>query len=89
MAKRRAIVPGVVIIPVTDWKAVPVIFDIGMACRILQKNNESVRKMVVSGELPAQKTGGEWRIRKDHIMAYLGYQPWEIDRYGFGIRPER
>lgn len=79
---------SVTFLPVTDWKEVPVIFDIPMACRILGKTSESVRRMVTSGELPALKAGNEWRIRKDHIMAYLGYQPWEIDKYGFGIRPE-
>ncbi|MBQ2765776.1 MAG: helix-turn-helix domain-containing protein [Clostridia bacterium] len=65
------------------------VFDIPMACRILGKTTESVRKMLTSGELSAQKAGNEWRIRKDKLMEYLGYQPWEIDKYGFGIRPER
>lgn len=89
MARRASAGSGIVILPVTDWKEVPVVFDIPMVCRILCKTNESVRRMVVSGELPAQKTGNEWRIRKDKMMEYLGYQPWEIDKYGFGIRPER
>lgn len=75
-----------VFVPVTDWKEVPVIFDIPMACRILGKTTESVRKMLTTGELPAQKAGNEWRIRKDKMMEYLGYLPWEIDKFGFGIR---
>ena len=74
-----------VTLPVTNWQEVPVIFDIPMAARLLGKTVEVVRRMIVNGQLPAQKTGGEWRLRKDEIMACMGYLPWEIERYGFGF----
>ena len=78
-----------VTLPVTNWQEVPVIFDIPMAARLLGKTVEVVRRMIVNGQLPAQKTGGEWRLRKDTVMQMMGYLPWEIERYGFGMNTPR
>ena len=75
--------------PVPDWRQVPVVFDIPMAARILGKHAEVVRRKIVAGSIPAIKAEGEWRIRKDKLMEYLGYLPWEIDKYGFGLNVER
>ncbi len=69
----------------TEWRQVPVLMDSRWATVILGKSPEVVRRDMASGKIPAHKIGGEWRIRKDELMAYLGYQPWEIDKYGYGL----
>ena len=71
--------------PVTDWLQVPAVMDLHRVAFILGKQPETVRRGMVSGEMPGRKVMGEWRIRKDELMAYLGYQPWEIDKYGYGL----
>lgn len=74
---------------VVDWLEVPVLCDVGIVCCILGKQYESVRRMMISGELPGFQVGNEWRVRKDALMAHLGYLPWEIERYGYGLPVDR
>lgn len=75
--------------PVTNWTQVPVLFDIHMAARLLNKTVEGVRRLICAGELPAHKAGGEWRLRKDEIMLALGFTPIEVERYGFSMNTPR
>ncbi|MBO6231761.1 MAG: helix-turn-helix domain-containing protein [Ruminococcus sp.] len=58
---------------ITDWDQVPVVFDVGMATRILAVSDQKVRKMCRSGEIPAYKIGeNSWRFNKDEFMEWLG-----------------
>lgn len=74
---------------VVDWQSVPLLLDPGLVACIIGKQYEAVRRLFASGELPGFQIGCEWRIRKDALMAFLGYQPWEIARYGYGITIDR
>jgi len=70
----------------TDWMDVPVLMDAGAVAIVLGLKYETVRKAMQEGRLPAEKVmGTQWRIRKDKLMAHLGYADWEIERYGFGM----
>ena len=75
--------------PLTNWLEVPVVFDIAMACRLLGYTPEAVRRRLAEGSIPGRKVESGWRIRKDELMAYLGYLPWEIERFGFGLSTTR
>ena len=70
----------------TDWMDVPVMLDAAGVAVVLGLKYETVRKALQDGRLPAIKVmGTQWRVRKDQLMAHLGYLPWEIERYGFGM----
>lgn len=70
----------------TDWLEVPVLLDAGGVAIVLGLKHEAVRKALAEGRLPGVKVlGNSWRIRKDLLMAHLGYLDWEIERYGFGM----
>ena len=69
----------------TDWQDVPVMMDVPAAARVLGRNPEVVRRALQKGTLPGQKVMGGWVIRKDELMAHLGYAQWEIERYGYGM----
>ena len=73
--------------PVVEWRTVPVLLDMAQAANLLRTTATTVRKRIAEGELQARRVNNEWRIRKEHLMEYLGYLPWEIDKYGFGISP--
>jgi excisionase family DNA binding protein len=75
--------------PITNWQELPVLLDLPTVARLLGKTVERVRRLAASGEIPATKACGEWRIRKDEIMLALGYLPWEIERYGYGMQTAR
>ena len=69
----------------TDWLDVPVLMDPAAVAIVTGRNLETVRKALQDGRLPGRKAMGGWLVRKDELMAHLGYQPWEIERYGFGM----
>ena len=69
----------------TDWQDVPVMMDAAAVARVLGRRLETVRKALTDGRLPGQKVGGGWLVRKDALMAHLGYAQWEIERYGYGM----
>lgn len=69
----------------TDWLDVPVMLDVGGVAIILGRNVEATRRALQQGRLPGEKVLGGWLIRKDKLMAHLGYEPWEIERYGYGM----
>ena len=69
----------------TDWQDVPVMMDAAAAARVLGCTYQSVVKALQQERLPGQKVMGGWRIRKDALMAHLGYAQWEIERYGYGM----
>ena len=69
----------------TDWLDVPVLMDVGAVAIVLGRHSEAVRKALQQGRLPGQKVLGGWLVRKDALMAHLGFEQWEIERYGFGM----
>ena len=69
----------------TEWKDVPVLMDAAAVARVLGRNHEAVRRAIQQGRLPGIKVGGGWLVRKDALMAHLGYAQWEIERYGYGM----
>ncbi len=69
----------------TDWLDVPVMMDAAAVAIVLGRRLETVRKALVEGRLPGKKVLGGWLIRKDELMAHLGYAQWEIERYGLGM----
>ena len=69
----------------TDWLDVPVMLDVGGVAIVLGKTYQTVVKALQQGRLPGIKVGGGWLVRKDKLMAHLGYEPWEIERYGYGM----
>lgn len=73
----------------TDWMDVPVMMDPAAVAVVLGRSYESVRKAIQTGRLPAVKVLGGWLVRKDQLMAHLGYADWEIERYGYGMATPR
>ncbi len=69
----------------TDWLDVPVMMDAAAVAIILGKQYQTVVKALQTGRLPGRKVLGGWLIRKDELMAHLGYAQWEIERYGYGM----
>ena len=69
----------------TDWQDVPVLMDVAAVARVLGRNHEAVRRAIQQKRLPGIKVGGGWLVRKDQLMAHLGYAQWEIERYGYGM----
>lgn len=60
--------------PPTNWDEVPLVFDIPLACRMLGKSQENVKKMCQRGAIPAFKAGKEWRFEKGAVMAWIERQ---------------
>lgn len=54
---------------ITNWDDVPVVVDITYVANLLRFSTERVRQLCVSGEIPAVKIGGLWRISKQALMA--------------------
>ena len=69
----------------TDWLDVPVMMDAAAVAIILGKKYQTVVKALQTHRLPGEKVLGGWLIRKDKLMAHLGYEPWEIERYGYSM----
>lgn len=69
----------------TDWLDVPVLLDPAGVSIILGCKYQTVVKALQQGRLPGQKVLGAWLVRKDELMAHLGFEQWEIERYGFGM----
>ncbi len=69
----------------TEWQDVPVLMDPPAVARVLGCTYQSVVKALQQGRIPGQKVLGGWLIRKDQLMAHLGYAQWEIERYGYGM----
>jgi excisionase family DNA binding protein len=49
----------------------PELLTIAEASAALRVHRNTVDKLVASGELPAAKVGGQWRIRREALHDYL------------------
>lgn len=52
---------------INNWDSVPIILDLAFAANILGISEEQTRRLCVSGELPARKIGGMWRLTKEDL----------------------
>lgn len=90
MARKRTAAVGIRKPQVhTDWIDLPVMMDPAAVAVVLGCTYDAVRKALQTGRLPGIKVMSEWRVRKDQLMAHLGYLPWEIERYGYGMDTPR
>lgn len=48
------------------------LYTIEEAMRILSVSDDTVRRMIASGELDAVKVRGRWRIRRESLERYTG-----------------
>lgn len=55
----------------TDWSKVPVVLSMSDVCCILRVTDDTVRKMLLRGELKGRKSGGSWFIDKDNLKEFL------------------
>jgi excisionase family DNA binding protein len=49
----------------------PIAYDLREAATAMNLNSETVRRMLVSGELVGRKAGRGWRVSVDAIRAWL------------------
>lgn len=50
--------------------------------RILQLSVKTVGEMIRSGELPAMRIGGVWRVRQSSLVAWMTQHeqiPWSVE----------
>lgn len=57
---------------ITKWDDVNVVVDLAFISELLGISGEKARQLVKSGEIPAKKVSGLWRINKSDLMKYLG-----------------
>lgn len=55
----------------TSWDQVPLVMSLQVAAIILERSLESMKKQSQSGNFPAFKCGGVWKVTKDDLIAYI------------------
>ena len=59
----------------TNWNQVPVVMDLEIACIILNRGYEALKKDAREGRFPAFKNGvKKWAVRKDDLLEYIERQ---------------
>lgn len=58
---------------VTDWSQVPVVVDVAYVSVLLGLHPRTIEKQLKNGELKGFKAGKVWRIRKEALAEYMGY----------------
>jgi len=48
------------------------LYSINEATKLLGVSDDTIRRMIASGELDAVKVRGQWRIRRESLEKYLG-----------------
>ena len=56
---------------ITSWDQIPLVMDLPLACVLLGKSYEGLKKSCQQGKFPAFKCGTEWRVLKDDLIAYI------------------
>ena len=49
------------------------LYSIIEACKLLNVSDDTIRRMIRSGELDAVKVRSQWRIRRESLEKYLGH----------------
>ena len=50
------------------------------AARLLQVSTETLQRMIRSGNLPALKVGGQWRLRESQLMLWIQTREGAMDK---------
>ena len=59
----------------TNWAQVPVVMDLEIACMILGRGYDALKKDAREGRFPAFKNGAKkWAVKKDDLLAYIDQQ---------------
>lgn len=59
----------------TTWAQVPVVMDLEIACIILGRGYDALKKDARDGRFPAFKNGvKKWAVKKDDLLAYIEQQ---------------
>lgn len=59
----------------TNWAQVPVVMDLEIACMILGRGYDALKKDARDGKFPAFKNGvKKWAVRKDDLLTYIEQQ---------------
>ncbi len=57
---------------ITNWAQVKLLLKLSEVAFILDVSQEQARRLCAKGDIPAVKVGGEWRVEKTKLQAYLG-----------------
>jgi excisionase family DNA binding protein len=57
---------------------VPILIDAVYAAWILGVTDQTIKNYIKSGKLKASKIGGEWRINKDKLRAWIEEQEFSL-----------
>ena len=55
----------------TSWDEIPVVLDVDGLAEVLQYSDDTVRRMLQSGEIKGTKVGKSWRVDKDSVRNFL------------------
>lgn len=59
----------------TDWTQVPIVMDLQIACIILNRGYEALKKDARDGKFPAFKNGDKkWAVKKEDLLGYIEKQ---------------
>jgi excisionase family DNA binding protein len=71
--------------PVRDLAELPALLTADEVAAVLRLHPNTVKMLMRQGELPGKKIGGQWRLLKSELLAYLGAeftrQPAEGDAH--------
>jgi excisionase family DNA binding protein len=58
--------------PVRDLAALPALLTAEEVAAVLRLHPTTIKLLMRNGELPGKKIGGQWRLLKSELFAYLG-----------------
>ena len=59
----------------TNWNQIPVVMDLQIACIILGRGYDALKKDAREGKFPAFKDGAKkWAVKKDDLLNYIDQQ---------------
>lgn len=65
----------------TNWEQVPIVMDLQIACIILGRGYEALKKDAREGKFPAFKNGEKlWAVKKDDLLNYIDRQKGNTDQ---------
>lgn len=57
---------------ITSWEQVPVVMNLELACTILGRGYDALKKDAREGRFPAFKNGAKkWAVTKEDLLAYI------------------
>lgn len=60
---------------ITSWEQVPVVMDLELACIILGRGYDALKKDAREGRFPAFKNGvKKWAVTKEDLLTYIERQ---------------